>query len=54
MIESMKLIDIVIADEIQSDFALRKQLYCNCFCFESNKNQIRFALCVTKLCLLAA
>ena len=48
MTENMKSIDTAVADEIQFDFALRKQLYCSHFCFESDKNQIRFALCYSK------
>ena len=48
MIENMKLINTAIADRVQFNFALRKQLYCSCFCFENDKNQIRFALCYSK------
>ena len=44
MTESMKSVDTAVANEIQSDFALRKQLYCSYFYFENDKNQIRFAL----------
>ena len=46
--ENMKSVDIAVADKIQFNFALRKQLYCSHFCFENDKNQIRFALCHSK------